>query len=242
MTAHAARGARPPALQPVQRESTPSIVAERIREAIARGEIAPGSQLGEVEYAARLGVSRGPLREGLQRLTQEGLLVSHRNRGLFVIEMTDDRVRDLYLARSAVERAAGARIHETTPEATSAALLEVVDDMVRAADDDDVRAVSTADIRFHQVLVDRADSPQLSRIHATLLTETRMCIHLLEPTYAVDEARVGEHRGIARSFAAGDAGHTDELLLHHMRDAVERLTGSPDGGPGTEVAGAAHPS
>ena len=223
------------ALQPVQRESTPSLVAARIREAIASGEIPPGSQLGEVEYAARLGVSRGPLREGLQRLTQEGLLVAHRNRGLFLIEMTDDRVRDLYLARAAVERAAGARIHETDPAAASTALLAVVEDMAGAAATQDVRAVSTADIHFHQVLVDHADSPHLSHIHATLLTETRMCIHLLEPTYAVDEARVGEHREIARSLAAGDPRHTDELLVHHMRDAVQRLTGSPEGGPAEPV-------
>lgn len=234
MTTQIPPATTPSAIRPVQRESTPSIVAAQIREAIASGEVAPGSQLGEVEYAHRLGVSRGPLREGLQRLTQEGLLVSHRNRGLFVIEMTDDRVRDLYLARSAVERAAGDRIHETRPQEATEALLRVVEDMAAAASEGDVRAVSTADIHFHQVLVDHADSPQLSRFHATLLTETRMCIHLLEPTYAVDEARVGEHREIARSFATGDVWQTDALLLHHMRDAVQRLTGSSRGSLGPE--------
>lgn len=233
-------GTAPPALRPVERESTPSIVAAHIREAIASGEIAPGSQLGEVEYAARLGVSRGPLREGLQRLTQEGLLVSHRNRGLFVIEMTDERVRDLYLARSAVERAAADRIHGDGADQASAALLAVVDDMAAAAGAGDLREVSVADIRFHQVLVDHADSQQLSRFHATLLTETRMCIHLLEPTYAIDEERVGEHRAIARSFAGGEPGHTDALLVHHMRDAVRRLTGSAHGSLGPQ-AGEAQP-
>ncbi|WP_299518453.1 GntR family transcriptional regulator [uncultured Serinicoccus sp.] len=227
-----------PPLRPVPRESTPSIVAARIREAIASGDIPPGSQLGEVEYAAQLGVSRGPLREGLQRLTQEGLLVAHRNRGLFVVEMTDERVRDLYLARAAVERAAGDRIHQTDPDQASQALLEVVEDMADAAASGDVRDVSTADIRFHQVLVDQAHSPQLSRFHATLLTETRMCIHLLEPTYAVDEERVGEHREIARAFARGGARRTDALLVRHMRDAMHRLTGSPRGSLGPPVAGA----
>lgn len=217
-------------LRPLERESTPSMVAARIREAIAQGDIPAGSQLGEVEYAARLGVSRGPLREGLQRLTQEGLLVSHRNRGLFVIEMTDERVRDLYLARGAVERAAAARVHETGPAAACAALLAVVDEMDRAADD--VRAVSMADIRFHQVLVQQADSAQLSRIHETLLTETRMCIHRMEPTYACAEARVGEHRQIALALGAGDLLATDQLLTTHMRDAVRRLTGSPAGSTG----------
>ncbi len=237
---HAQRSTTP-ALHPVPRESTPSMVASRIREAIAQGEIAPGSQLGEVEYAARLGVSRGPLREGLQRLTQEGLLVAHRNRGLFVVEMTDARVRDLYLARAAIERAAGGRIHETCSADTSAALLAVVDEMAAAAAVRDVRAVSLADIHFHQVLVEHADSPHLSRIHATLLTETRMCIHLLEPTYAVDEARVGEHREIARSLGAGDPRHTDALIVQHMLDALQRLTGSTAGSL-TDDSGGPQPS
>lgn len=226
MSTPTARPERRPALEPLERESTPSMVAARIREAIARGEIAPGSQLGEVEYAAKLGVSRGPLREGLQRLTQEGLLISHRNRGLFVIEMTDERVRDLYLARGAIERAAAARVRESNAQLTAASLLLVVEEMAGAAGD--VRAVSMADIHFHQVLVEHAGSSHLSRIHDTLLTETRMCIHLMEPTYVSAEARVGEHRQIAASLTSPDPAATDRLLVTHMRDAVQRLTGSPE--------------
>lgn len=213
---------RPPAVQPVQVESTASMVASRIREAIARGDIAPGSQLGEAEYAAQLGVSRGPLREGLQRLTQEGLLVAHRNRGLFVIEMTPDVVEDIYTTREAVERAAAARIHDTHPERAAEALLQVIDDMAEAAD---VVGVSAADIRFHQVMVSHAHSPRLARTHQTLLTETRMCLHAMEPTYASEERRVQEHREIAQSFRRGDRILTDRLLIAHMRDAVSRLTG-----------------
>jgi DNA-binding GntR family transcriptional regulator len=56
-------------LEPVVQESTPSIIARKLRYAIARGEVVPGSQLGEAELARELGVSRGPLREAMQRLT-----------------------------------------------------------------------------------------------------------------------------------------------------------------------------
>ncbi|MGH3815020.1 MAG: GntR family transcriptional regulator, partial [Pseudonocardiaceae bacterium] len=63
-----------PALQPVSRQSTAAIIADRLRDAITRGAFPPGAQLGEVELAGRLGVSRGPLREAMQRLVQEGLL------------------------------------------------------------------------------------------------------------------------------------------------------------------------
>src|SRR3954468_4154381 len=85
------------ALDPVVQESTPAIIARKIRDAIARGDFAPGVQLGEAELAKELGVSRGPLREAMQRLTQEGLLVSYRNRGLFVVSMDQDDFRDIYL-------------------------------------------------------------------------------------------------------------------------------------------------
>lgn len=213
-------------VEPVAQESTASLVASRVREAIARGDIAPGSQLGEADYAAQLGVSRGPLREGLQRLTQEGLLVAHRNRGLFVIEMDPETVTDIYLAREAVERAAAAQIHASDPEAAAKALLGVIDEMASAAQAGDVSRVSEADAHFHQVLVDHASSPRLTRIHDTLRIETRMCIRAMEQTYTYDDARVGEHREIARSFRRDDPLLTDRLLVAHMRDAVERLGGS----------------
>src|SRR5690625_1178772 len=111
-------------LEPVLQESTPSLIAGRVREAIGSGRISPGSQLHEATLAKQLGVSRGPLREGLQRLTQEGLLISYRNRGVFVTEMTPQNVRDMYLAREAVERAAAAEVHRIDPEAVREELVD----------------------------------------------------------------------------------------------------------------------
>jgi DNA-binding GntR family transcriptional regulator len=212
-------------LEPVVQESTPSVIASRIREAIANGVIAPGSQIGEADYARRLGVSRGPLREGLQRLCQEGLLVAQRHRGHFVIEMTPETVEDTYVARAAVERAAAARVHERDPSATAKALLAIVSDMQKAAARGDERGVSEADVAFHKVMVAAAGSPRLLRIHETLMAETRMCMHALEPTYAVGGVRVKEHRRIARAFTSGDPALVDRMLVEHMDDAVSRLVG-----------------
>ena len=60
----------------IPRETFASMVGERIRSNIIDGTLPPGSQLNEVELAASFGVSRGPVREALQRLIQEGLLRS----------------------------------------------------------------------------------------------------------------------------------------------------------------------
>lgn len=218
-------GAEHPGLRPVVRESTAVMIADRVRDAIERGDLPPGAQLGEAELARQLGVSRGPLREGLQRLTQEGLLLSIRNRGLFVIEMTPERVRDMYIARQAVERAAAEQVHLRAPEEAGAQLLEITDRMSATAVAAGPSGVGEADIAFHDLLVRLAGSPRLSRMHRTLLTETRMGIHALDPTYeGGDDLRVAEHRAIARSFVDGDPAETDRLLQLHMADAVERLT------------------
>ncbi|WP_256839653.1 GntR family transcriptional regulator [Ornithinimicrobium faecis] len=209
-------------IDPLVQESTPSMIASRVREAIASGLIAPGSQLGEANLARELGVSRGPLREGLQRLTAEGLLISIRNRGLFVIEMTPERVRDMYLARQAVERAAAEQVHQGDPVAAGEALLQVIDVMASARDR---RAESDADVSFHELLVSLAGSPRLTQMHETLITETRLCIHALSDSYRPGEAvRVEEHQSIAQSLVDRDPVLTDQLLVAHMNDAVRRLT------------------
>lgn len=209
-------------IEPLVQESTPSIIADKLRKAIAHGELKPGTQLGEAELARRLGVSRGPLREGMQRLTQEGLLISIRNRGLFVIEMTPDDVRDMYLAREAIERAAVRTIMAGDHLAAGDALLGLVGQM--AAAEGDPAAVGEIDIAFHERLVELAGSPRLSRMHQTFITETRMCIHALEKTYSAGEARVGEHRQLAEAIRSGDARLADSLIVAHMEDAVTRLT------------------
>jgi len=211
-------------IEPLVRESTPSIIADKLRAAIGHGELPPGTQLGEAQLARELGVSRGPLREGMQRLTQEGLLVSIRNRGLFVIEMTPENVEDMYLARGAVERAAAARICGGDAAGAGHRLLEVIARMERAAATGDNAGVGDCDIEFHQLLVALAQSLRLSRIHQTLLTETRLCIHALERTYHDNDERVAEHRAIAEAFVAEDAVRADRLLAAHMADAVARLT------------------
>ena len=213
-------------IEPLVQKSTPSIIADKLRLAIGHGELPAGAQLYEAELARELGVSRGPLREGIQRLTQEGLLISVRNRGVFVIEMTPENVRDMYVARGAIERAAAEQIlHAKEGGEAAGILLGVVDTMAEAGRDREIAKMSEADMQFHQNLVALARSPRLSRMHNTLLTETRMCITALEDSYRFSDDRVGEHREIAEALRDDDAPLVDRLLIEHMEDAVRRLSG-----------------
>jgi DNA-binding GntR family transcriptional regulator len=207
-------------IEPLVQQSTPSIIADKLRHAIGSGELKPGAQLSEADLARKFGVSRGPLREGMQRLTQEGLLVSIRHRGLFVIDMTPNDVRDMYLAREAIERAAARKILEGDHAAAGDVLLEIVEQMTAATTPAEV---SELDIGFHVRLVQLAASPRLNRMHQTFITETRMCIHALEQSYSVSEVRDDEHRAVATAIRNGDLKLTDELLVAHMDDAIKRL-------------------
>jgi len=77
-------------------------VYDQLRSAIVRGQLRPNERLVEAELAERLQVSRTPIREGLQRLAADGLVVSRR-RGWIVYEHTIDQIRDIYETRAALE-------------------------------------------------------------------------------------------------------------------------------------------
>ncbi|MDX2357004.1 GntR family transcriptional regulator [Dietzia sp. PP-33] len=213
-----------PGLDPVVRESTPALIARTLRRAISDGIFAPGTQLGEAGLARSLGVSRGPLREAMQRLTQEGLLVSHRNRGLFVSDLSAEAVEDMYLLRTTVETAALGRVLDLgLGPVTADALDAAVDAMAALADEPRSEAMVGADLDFHHVLVEAARSPRLSRVHETVLVETSMCLHAMRGTYSDAASRLAEHRAIADAVRAGDADRSRTLLVEHMRDGLDRV-------------------
>jgi DNA-binding GntR family transcriptional regulator len=216
-------------LEPVERRSTAAIVADRIRTAIMRGTFPPGTQLGEVELAAALGVSRGPLREAMQRLVAEGLLRSERHRGLFVRELDAADVRDVYTARTAIERAAGLLLLAGDRAAAAERLTAALARMEAAADDP--VALADADHAFHAEFVAASGSPRLRRMADTLLVETRMCLAALQETLPPAAALISEHRELRDAVRAGDAERMTAVLEAHMSDAVARILA-----PGTSPA------
>ncbi|GAB2993215.1 GntR family transcriptional regulator [Amycolatopsis acidiphila] len=217
-------------IEPVSRESTAAIIARQLREAIMNGSLPPGAQLGETELAGQFQVSRGPLREAMQRLVSEGLLRSERHRGLFVIDLEPEDIHDIYSARLAIERAAVIRIvHGPSRDEAADLLAKAVREMAAATSTEDWAAVSEADTRFHEVLVSASGSKRLVRMSRTLLIETRMCLSALRLTYASDEERVTEHEHITAALRDGDQDTALSLLEAHMEDAVQRLA------PGTSL-------
>lgn len=228
-------GAPPPArtrptvapIAPIARQTTVSLIAERVRSGIGDGTFAAGEQLGEAHLAEQLQVSRGPVREALQRLIQEGLLISHPHRGVFVVSLGASDIADVQLARRAVEAAAVEQVAGRVARDGAAAVLgparQVLAALRAAAEDGDWHTVADLDLQLHDALVAAAGSPRLSRMYATLVVETRLCLGALEPSYPVRTELVDEHAHLLDAVATGDPAQARRALEQHLDDGVERL-------------------
>ncbi|MCB0025436.1 MAG: GntR family transcriptional regulator, partial [Caldilinea sp.] len=78
-------------------------VTEILRQLIIEGTLAPGTEFNQAQIAEQLGVSRGPIREALGQLEQEGLLQSVPYKGVIVTPLTRKYVEELYSVRTALE-------------------------------------------------------------------------------------------------------------------------------------------
>jgi DNA-binding GntR family transcriptional regulator len=210
-------------LEPVNWETTASVIAGQIRARIMDGTFSPGSQIGEAQLASRLNVSRGPVREALQRLIQEGLLVNRRNRGVFVVSLDEEDIRDVYLARRVIEQESAKILMRREDAEAIARLGEAVDRMSAAAGKHEWPELADSDLDFHETLVRSSRSKRLQRMFGTLLVEARICLSTLESAYPVHQRLVREHGDILAAIRRGDEQRTLELIEAHLRQAVKDL-------------------
>ncbi len=214
----------PAAPMRLPRATYASMVTERLRDSIVDGTLEPGSQLSEAELATRFGVSRGPVREALQRLIQEGLVRAEPHRGVFVPVLTDADVRDIYLAREALESAAVQHIMATSRAEETADALDVhVERMAEAEAADDWESVGRHDLDFHTALVAATGSERLQRMFSTVISETRLCLGVLTSADARGDL-VDEHRQISAMVRTGQAEKALAVLKQGFDEAVVTIS------------------
>ncbi|NLZ41802.1 MAG: GntR family transcriptional regulator, partial [Comamonadaceae bacterium] len=107
--APAAAGAHP-TIALLQTSSLASVVQSELERLILSGELAPGARLTEMALAARLGVSRGPLREAFRMLEQAGLVRTEKNRGVFVRDIPIDEAIEIFDLRAALDELVGRQL------------------------------------------------------------------------------------------------------------------------------------
>jgi DNA-binding GntR family transcriptional regulator len=219
-------------LEPINRETTAQIIAAQIRARITDGTFPLGSQVREAQLAVRLKVSRGPVREALQRLVQEGLLRSERNHGVFVISLGEDDIADIYLAREAIEGTAILTLMRQRDTQAFDRLQYLVDRMSVIAEEGRWKELADLDLRFHESLVDASNSERLRRMYGTLLAETRMCLAALESAYPIRKRLVDEHKKLLAAMRSGSEQEALQLVRSHLEDAVDDLTAKEQSSPG----------
>ena len=217
-------------------------VYERLQELLISRSLAPGDHLVEERLAAQLGVSRGPVREALQRLHRDGWITIRPRYGAFVNQPTAQQVHEFFEARELVEReAAHLAAERCTPE-DAARLLEICDQ----ADTDWARGVPAQQMaahtaRFHLAVLEGARNHILLEFGEQLSHRSRWFFAPLVSSIA-PRAWV-EHRRVAELIAAGEADHAAEAMRSHIalsRDSYLHI--HPDGGTYEDLDPAASPS
>jgi DNA-binding GntR family transcriptional regulator len=203
--------ATPEGLFVLEGRPTAQLIADQLREQILQGTFRPGEQINESELANRLRTSRGPVREAVQRLSQEGILVNHRNRGVFVLELSVDDVKEIYAVRKAVESAAAKALLDSDPEQikdTSEVLKGIIKDLAKQVAVSDWQEIARLDMQFHISFVAGAGNSRLLRIYETLAAESRMCILNLEVSYPRIDVLVEEHQNLLDLLEKGERALT----------------------------------
>lgn len=214
-----------PGVQKIPRKTLATLVASQIRARIFDGTFPPGMRLDEVDLAEQFDTSRGPIREGMQRLIQEGLLRGQAHRGVFVPVLTERDLKDIYLAREAVECTA---VRVILGRGTSKQLLvdlkAIVGRMTDAVGANDWTKVANLDLEFHECLVQAAHSERLDRMFSTLMAETRLCLALLASDYVGRQDLVAEHTELTKLLASENRDAALATLSAHFEAAIVTLS------------------
>lgn len=196
------------------------LIFEQLRHRIVEGEIAHGTRLSEAHIAARMGVSRTPVREALTRLLAGGLLRPAEPAGVIVVDPLAD-LEELVLMREALEGCA-ARL------AASRATPAQVERIAALAEESQRRDPSELELRadlntaFHDAVLMAAHSPRLTALaegYRMFFASPRL-MRMMGP----EETRVAldDHTAMASAIARGDGAQAEEIARRHLRNAYGR--------------------
>lgn len=201
---------------PAEARSLRQMIVKHLRDAIVQGELPPGTRLLEADLSQRFEVSRGPIREALRQLEQEGLVASFPYRGSEVLGVSEEEVhRVLIPIRLSIEQFCFPRAMRAMDAAAVAAVGGVIEDMRRGAAEGDLKRVVEADIHFHQLVLEHAGLPHALQIW--LAIEPRIRAYFYRHGRHQDLHQIVlEHGQVFDAFAAKEEARLLELLEQHI--------------------------
>ncbi|MDW6024003.1 GntR family transcriptional regulator [Mesorhizobium sp. BAC0120] len=211
--------------EPKPRRVLTDDVVDAIRGAILAGKIKPGARLIEEDLAASLKVSRGPVRQAIFRLQQEGLVVHETHRGATVAQISEDDVSEIYSLRLALERLA---IEQAIRKAGARELAEIEAVLTRFSGMPRAtvtrRLVAELDVEFHDAIFRAAGSSRLYRAWETLRSQLMMFLMLRDalPEDYLDSWH-RDHLRLVEVIRAGDPAAAQAMIEEHINGARARL-------------------
>jgi DNA-binding GntR family transcriptional regulator len=188
----------------------------RIRELIVSLALPPGSILNERELMQRLGLGRTPVREALRTLAREQLVEVYPRRGIFVSNVDVRDLAGLSEVRLALE-SAGARLaaERALPEDRERCT-ELLDELERAANEHDERALIELDQRIHRHVYSCTHNAFLARTLEEYYVLTLRIWFLALDRVARLEYAVREHRELLRAIRDGDPERAEDVMRRHV--------------------------
>jgi GntR family transcriptional regulator, rspAB operon transcriptional repressor len=193
-------------------------IVERIREDIMSGRLVGGARLSELALGRRFGVSRGPVREALVQLAQEGLVDCKPNCGVHVSMPVPNSIRALIVPiRRTIETFALQLIFDELNEDDFRRWEAILNRMARACQEMDTVAAVEQDIAFHRLLLERAGQPDLLAIWSTIVARVRghfREVHLARREQPIDVH--ADHQQLVKAFRSGDKEAAVQTLEAHI--------------------------
>ena len=185
-------------------QSLSGIVQRELERLILSGEIAAGERLNEQRLAARLGVSRGPIREATRALESAGLVTVVANQGVFVRQLDREEAAELYDMRAVVFGFACARLAAKATPVQVAALEGLIAEMETAIAVPDPSRYYRLNLQFHDTILAFAGHKRAVQIYDSLVKEAHLCRQRsLQPVPSMQESNE-EHRRMVKAIAVGD--------------------------------------
>lgn len=192
------------------------IVFNTLRQAILKGELAPGERLMEVSLAQKLGVSRTPVREAIRKLELEGLVMMIPRRGAEVAKISEKNLRDVLEVRRGLEDLTMELACQRITENQILELKKANVDFENSLTSNDVTAIAEADERFHEIIYKACGNDKLVQVLSNI--KEQMYRYRLE--YIKDGAKrsrlVEEHKKIVGALERRNMQEAKEFMRDHI--------------------------
>jgi DNA-binding GntR family transcriptional regulator len=214
----------------VTRSTTADRVAAELRRAIYAGDLPPETPLREVALADATSVSRSTVREALGLLVADGLAVRVAHKGVQVKHLDADDIRDVIVARGALE-SAGVRAFRTATVDARAGLIDAFDRYAEIAmTSTDNGTVSESHLAIHRALVGLTGSIRLLAAMDALAAEIRLGLAHLDRVRGNLPEQVENHRLLVEKITRGPAREALSELDRHLDDAEASLVATVERG------------